>query len=136
MLYPATLPNLDNLWNDRDPHLMENKLRYLVEPAAITARCYYLQLLTQIARAQAAQGKYATAHATLDSIEAELSDGVDAARVRCLIERARVYLLQGDSELAASILKRASQRTGFYYPHLAQQVRQLLERAEALCGVA
>ena len=115
---------------------MERKLRHLIEPAALTARCYYLQLLTQVARAQAAQGNYAAAHATLDSIEAELSDGVEAARVRCLIERARICLMQDDRELAASILRQASQRTGFYFPHLAQQVRQLLERAEAVRGAA
>lgn len=135
MLYPSTLPNLDILWNDRDPHWMESQLSDLLEPAANSGRCYYLQLLTQIARAQGRQGNYAAAHATLDSVECELSDGVEAARVRCLIERARILLMQDYPERAAPLLIQALQRSG-YYPHLANQARQLLDRAEATCGAA
>jgi hypothetical protein len=94
-----------------------------------------LQLLTQIARAQAQQGKFAAAHATLDAVECELTDGVEAARVRSMIERARIFLIQYDAEHAEPLLKQALQRAG-YYPHLAQQATQLLNDVNACCAAA
>ena len=132
MLYPSVLPNLDRIWSDRDPVAMEDKLGYLREPARLSSHNYYLQLLTQIARAQALQGNFAAAHSTLDGVEAELSDGVEEARVRGLIERARLFVMQDNPERAEPLLKAALQRTGGYYPHLARQAGQLLSRIDEL----
>ena len=126
MLYPSVLPNLDRIWSDPDPIAMERKLDYLREPARLSSHNYYLQVLTQIARAQALQGHFAAAHSTLDGVEAELSDGVEEARVRGLIERARILMMQDAAERAEPLLKEALQRTAAYYPHLAQQASQML----------
>lgn len=135
MLYPSILPNLDVLWNDYEPREIEDKLRYLIEPAQLSTRGYYLQLLTQIARAQALQGNFAGAHATLDSVERELSDATEPARVRSMIERARIFLAQDAAGRAMPLLERALQQT-HYYPHLARQASELLDRASTYCVAA
>jgi ATP/maltotriose-dependent transcriptional regulator MalT len=108
MLYPSTLPNLDLLWSDKRPDLMELKLRGLIEPARISGiKSYYLQLQTQIARAQALQGKLDAASATLDEVEAELCDGVAAAQIRYYLERGRIQLLQNRPEAAEKLFHKA-----------------------------
>ncbi len=108
MLYPTTLPNLDLLWTDKRPDVMEAKLRTLLEPAKFAGiQTYYLQLLTQIARAQALQGKIDEASATLDAVEADLTDGVTGAQIRYLLERGRIQLLQNHKEPADKLFHKA-----------------------------
>jgi len=131
MLYPSTLPNLDRLWSDGNPHNMERKLRDLIEPARTVGVCaYYLQLLTQIARAQAQQGRYAAGHATLDEVAAQLTDGLQAARVRYLLERGRILQLEARRDEADAALleaRRVAVASGYY--NVADAATQLLEAA-------
>ena len=109
MLYPATLPNLDLLWTDKRPDVMEAKLRALLEPARLSGiQSYYLQVMTQIARAQALQGKIAEASMTLDQVEADLCDRVTAAHIRYYLERGRIQSLQNHAEHAKKLFEKAS----------------------------
>src|SRR5436305_15143700 len=108
MLYPSTLPNLDLLWSDKRPDVMETKLRALIEPARLSGiKSYCLQLQTQIARAQALQGSIGAASATLDEVEAELCDGVAAAQIRYYLERGRIQLLLNRGEVAEKLFHKA-----------------------------
>ena len=109
MLYPATLPNLDLLWTDKRPDVMEAKLRALLEPARLSGiQSYYLQVMTQIARAQALQGKIIEASSTLDEVEADLCERVSAAHIRYYLERGRIQLLQNHAEPAKKFFQKAS----------------------------
>ena len=73
--------DFDALWNYSDPHKTETKFREIIlqipenNPA-------YLELLTQIARAQGLQQKFDKAHQTLDQVERRLGDYASRAKVR------------------------------------------------------
>jgi len=129
MLHSAILPNPDKLWNERRPDLTENQLRTLIEPARISGiKNYYLQLLTQIARAQAAQGNISAAHETLNYVERELQNGLDLACIYYLIERARVEMLDAHTERAESLLTRALNcATSAQHGRLADTAKQMLD---------
>jgi tetratricopeptide (TPR) repeat protein len=88
----ASLPDFDKLWNYGKPAETEATFRELL-PAAVRPgnASYRLQLLTQVARCQGLQGKFADAHATLDRVAADLTDELPLPRVRYLLERGRVF---------------------------------------------
>jgi tetratricopeptide (TPR) repeat protein len=87
-----TLPDFNTLWNFSQPAETEKKFRELL-PLAESANepSYLAQLLTQIARSQGLQGQFDSAHATLDRVESMLTDELKLARVRCWLERGRVF---------------------------------------------
>lgn len=103
-----TLPDLDALWDDQQPAYSEARFRDLLPAAQASGSSdYYAQVLTQIARAQGLQQQFEAAHDTLNSAETLLSDQTPTARLRCLLERARVYNSAGQAEQARPLLLEA-----------------------------
>jgi tetratricopeptide (TPR) repeat protein len=84
------LPDFDSLWDYSQPDQTETRFRQVLlqvpedEPA-------FLELLTQIARAQGLQHKFEKAHQTLDQVERRLGKVPSRAFVRYLLERGRVF---------------------------------------------
>jgi tetratricopeptide (TPR) repeat protein len=87
------LPEFDSLWNYDDPAGTEAKFRELLPGAQAAGDPGYLaELLTQIARTQGLQQKFADANATLDQADALIQPDhpeMKTARVRSLLERGR-----------------------------------------------
>ena len=95
------LPDFNTLWKFSDPKGTEASFSALLEPARKSGDAsYLLQLLTQIARAQGLQDKFAEAHATLDGVREQLRDDLKLARIRYLLERGRVFNSSGAPEKA------------------------------------
>ena len=82
--------DFDALWDFSDPQHTETKFREILiqipedNPA-------YLELLTQIARAQGLEQKFDRAHQTLDQVERRLGNYPSRAKVRYYLERGRVF---------------------------------------------
>jgi Flp pilus assembly protein TadD len=76
---------LEQQWNYYDLTKSEESFRALLtrEPE------HQAEILTQIARAQGLQGKFDEAHTTLDEAEGLTRD--ERIKVRCLLERGRLY---------------------------------------------
>lgn len=89
----AVSPQLDfdRLWDYDHPAQTEHEFRKLLSSGEGGDRSYRAQLLTQIARAQGLQAHADAAHKTLDEAEALLGKEPSTARVRCLLERGRLY---------------------------------------------
>jgi tetratricopeptide (TPR) repeat protein len=93
------LPDFDALWDYSRPEQTEAKFREILlqfpedDPAL-------LELLTQIARAQGLQRKFAHAHQTLDEVERRLGEVTSRPRIRYLLERGRVFNSSGEAEKA------------------------------------
>jgi tetratricopeptide (TPR) repeat protein len=88
---PEPLPEFDSLWNYDRPDSTEAAFRALLPAARASGdRDYLAQLLTQIARAEGLQMKFDDAAKTLDEAESLLTDEMNVARVRLLLERGRV----------------------------------------------
>jgi tetratricopeptide (TPR) repeat protein len=64
-------------------------------------------LLTQIARAEGLQRRFADAHATLDAALALLTTGMGQAQIRYLLERGRVFNSSGQIEQARPLFLEA-----------------------------
>ena len=65
--------DFDALWDYEHPDQTETAFRQLLLQAEHSHdRSYHLQLLTQIARTQSLQRKFAEAHQTLDRVKGEL----------------------------------------------------------------
>jgi tetratricopeptide (TPR) repeat protein len=93
------LPDFSTLWNYNQPRETESRFREILPAARASGdRDYYLQLLTQIARAQGLQKQYDQAHATLDHVREELTDDLKTVKVRYLLERGRVFNDSGQYE--------------------------------------
>jgi tetratricopeptide (TPR) repeat protein len=86
------LPDFDTMWDYDHPESTEASFRDLLPLARESgAASYHAQLLTQIARTQGLQIRFADAHRTLDSVRTMLTEDLLVARVRYLLERGRVY---------------------------------------------
>ena len=96
---PSQPPAFDSLWNYDDPAGTESKFRELL-PGALTSSdpAYAAELLTQIARTQGLQQKFAEAHATLDQVDASLTAEMKTAKVRSRLERGRVLNSSGKAK--------------------------------------
>lgn len=104
------LPDFSTLWNYNQPQETESRFREILPAARASGdRDYYLQLLTQIARAQGLQKQYDQAHATLDHVREELSDDLKAVKVRYHLERGRVFNDTGQYEKAKAAFLEAWQ---------------------------
>jgi tetratricopeptide (TPR) repeat protein len=83
---------IDALWDYDHPAESEATFRRALEAlddhADLALR---LEILTQLARAQGLQRHFDEAHATLDTVEAQLDGSTPLVRVRYLLERGRVY---------------------------------------------
>jgi hypothetical protein len=106
----SDLPAFDSFWNYDDPAGTETKCRELLPKAqAGSDRGYEAELLTQIARAQGLQQKYADAHATLDQVDGMLQADMKTARVRSGLERGRVFNSSGKTEASVPFFTQALQ---------------------------
>jgi tetratricopeptide (TPR) repeat protein len=92
------IENFDEIWGQLgDPALVEQRfLELLPQAFALESKSIYLQMLSQLALAQACQKKFDQAHATLDQAELLLSPGYELAHVRILCERGRTFQQAGD----------------------------------------
>jgi tetratricopeptide (TPR) repeat protein len=101
-----SLPDFDALWDYSHPDQTEAKFRAILlgfpeeEPA-------FLELLTQIGRAQGLQGKFEQAHRTLDQVERRLGEVPSRPKVRHLLERGRVFNSSGDPDQARPCFEEA-----------------------------
>ncbi|MCH8274658.1 MAG: tetratricopeptide repeat protein [Armatimonadetes bacterium] len=93
------LPDLDELWDFENPAETESRFRKVL-PDASDDPAYAAELLSQIARAEGLQQKFKEAHDTLDEAERLSNETMVRARVRCLLERGRVYNSSGSPERA------------------------------------
>ncbi len=90
------LESFDELWGFGDPVVIEKKFYEILPQAeSLEDKSIYLQILSQIALAQALQKKFDEAHNTLDEAEALLTSEYYLARVRILLERGRVLQQAG-----------------------------------------
>src|SRR5438128_2095323 len=89
---PGEPVEFDKLWDYAKPAETEGQFRALLPSAEASGDTSYLaQLLTQIGRAQGLQDRFDEAHATLDRVTTMLTDDMNLARVRYLLERGRVF---------------------------------------------
>jgi tetratricopeptide (TPR) repeat protein len=102
------LPDLGSLWDFSDPAATEARFREVLPKAEAAGDAEYLaRLLTQVARAQGLQQKFADAHVTLDRAEAALPKDRPAVRVLCLLERGRVHNSSQEPEKAKPLFRSA-----------------------------
>ena len=100
------LPDFDTLWDYSHPEQTETRFCEILlqfpedDPA-------FLELLTQIARAQGLQRKFDHAHQTLDQVERRLGDVASRPKVRYLLERGRVFNSSGKQEQARPLFTEA-----------------------------
>ena len=92
------IENFDDAWGQLgDPVLVEQRfVELLLQTFALENKSIYLQMLSQLALAQACQKKFDQAHATLDQAESLLSPGYELAHARILCERGRTFQQAGD----------------------------------------
>lgn len=91
--------DFDTLWDYEHPERSEAVFRQMLlkgEPNADLS--YHLQLLTQLARAQALQRHFTEAHATLDLVQPRLTAHLVQATIRYRLERGRVLNSSGHPE--------------------------------------
>lgn len=91
------LENFDDLWGALGyPEPVEKKMKELLPQAeALADKSIYLQMLSQIALAQALQQKFDEAHATLNTAHTLLTPNYPLARARIFLERGRTYQQEG-----------------------------------------
>jgi tetratricopeptide (TPR) repeat protein len=100
------LPDFEALWDYAHPDQTEAKFCEILlqfpedDPA-------FLELLTQIARAQGLQHKFEHAHQTLDQVERRLGEVSSRPKVRYLLERGRVLNSSGNAEEAHLFFEKA-----------------------------
>lgn len=113
------LENFDELWGLGDPVVVEEKLRELLPQAeSLKDKSLYIQILSQIALAQALQQKIDDAHKTLDEAEMLLTPEYELAKVRILLERGRVFQQAGKVPEALDFFKKSfelSEKNKFDY---------------------
>jgi tetratricopeptide (TPR) repeat protein len=100
------LPDFDALWDYSHPDQTETKFCEILlqfpedDPA-------FLELLTQIARAQGLQRRFDHAHQTLDQVERRLGEVTSRPKVRYLLERGRLFNSSGKAEESRPFFARA-----------------------------
>ena len=85
------LDHFDDLFIGNPLDIEKNLLALLLEADKRSDKSVYLQILSQIALAQAMQQKFDIAHQTLDEAQRLLEPEYQLAKVRLLLERGRVY---------------------------------------------
>src|SRR5262245_33739696 len=98
--------DFDSLWDYSNPHQTETRFREILLQVP-EANVAYLELLTQIARAQGLQQKFDRAHQTLDQVERRLGKYSSRAKVRYLLERGRMLNSSGHLEEARPLFEQA-----------------------------
>jgi tetratricopeptide (TPR) repeat protein len=98
--------DFDSLWDYSDPHQTEIRFRAILLQVP-EDNLAYLELLTQIARAQSLQRKFDRAHQTLDQVERRLGKYASRAKVRYLLERGRTLNSSGNPGAAQPLFEQA-----------------------------
>ena len=98
--------NFDSLWDYSDPHQTETRFREILLQVPENNPAY-LELLTQIARAQGLQQKFDRAHHTLDQVERRLGSYASRAKIRYYLERGRVLNSSGHPDEARPLFEQA-----------------------------
>ncbi len=102
------LPDFDSLWDYDHPDETEASFREMLRLSESAGdESYQLQLLTQIARAEGLQRRFAEAHATLDRVEPSLAASPPVVQVRYQLERGRVYNSSGRPDKALPLFEAA-----------------------------
>lgn len=105
---PVHLPDLDTLWNFDDPAATELAFRQVLLSATTSGDVSYMvRLLTQIARTEGLQKKFAAAHQTLNRAEALLPNVDAATNTLYLLERGRVFNTAGQGDEALRCFEQA-----------------------------
>ncbi|MEP7208594.1 MAG: tetratricopeptide repeat protein [Casimicrobiaceae bacterium] len=104
--HDAFAAKLDADWDYARPAASEARFRESLDAWSIDTR-QGLEILTQVARAQGLQGRYAMAHATLNQVETHLDGMPSHLRVRYLLERGRVFNSSGQPSLAVPLFRLA-----------------------------
>lgn len=100
--------DFDALWDCERPDQTEVVFRQLLPQAEHRHdRSYHLQLLTQIARTQSLQRKFAEAHHTLDGVKGALRAELVVPTIRYLLERGRTFNSSGHPEEALTLFQQA-----------------------------
>jgi len=122
-MLPQNLPDFDALWDYSHPDRTETKfceiLLQFPEDNPV-----FLELLTQIARAQGLQQKFDHAHQTLDQVKRRLGPTPSRPKIRYLLERGRLFNSSGKAEVARPFFGQALD--------LAQQLQQDFYAVDAL----
>lgn len=101
------LESFDDLFVGQPLDVEKNLTDLLPQAQALENKSIYLQILSQIALAQAMQKKFAEAHKTLDIAEAGLTSKHYLARVRILLERGRVFHQSDNIQAALPLFKKS-----------------------------
>ena len=109
----STLEKFDDLWGTLGyPAAVEQEMTELLPQAeALEDKSIYLQMLSQIALAQALQKKFDTAHKTLDNAEALLTPEYPLARARILLERGRTFQQAGNIKEALNYFEQSYEQS-------------------------
>lgn len=130
-------PLFDELWDYSQPKETAVRLSALLPLAEAGAdRSYHVQLLTQLARTQSLQSRFAAAHQWLDQAAALLTPDMTIARIRYLLERGRTYNSARQPEQATPLFRQAWEMAAaaqiFFYAvdaaHMMGIVEPRLER--------
>jgi tetratricopeptide (TPR) repeat protein len=98
--------DFDSLWDYSNPHQTETRFREILLQVP-EDNLAYLELLTQIARAQGLQQKFDRAHQTLDQVERRLGKYSSRAKIRYLLERGRTLNSSGHPDEAQPLFEQA-----------------------------
>ncbi|MCP4422775.1 MAG: tetratricopeptide repeat protein [Chloroflexi bacterium] len=103
-----SLPDLYELWNYGDPAATAVKFRNILPQAKEAGDVgYTIELLTQIARTESLQRRFAVAHTLLDEAEGMLIPDLPVPQIRIWLERGRTFNSAGEAETAVSTFKQA-----------------------------
>jgi tetratricopeptide (TPR) repeat protein len=108
---PGELPDFDTLWDWQNIAETEATFRELLPAAEASGDAsYHLQLLTQLARTLGLQGKFEEAHRVLDQVEQALTDDLELARIRYLLEGGRILNSSGNPDASRPLFREALSR--------------------------
>ncbi len=102
------LPDLNELWDYGDPAATAVKFHNILPQAKTSGDVgYTIELLTQIARTESLQRRFAEAHTLLDEAEGMLTPDLPIPQIRIWLERGRSYNSAGEAETAVTLFKQA-----------------------------
>ncbi len=101
----TALEKFDDLFTGNPVDIEKNLSDLLPQAEALADKSIYLQILSQVALAQAMQKKFEIAHGTLDHAEGLLTPDYTLARIRILLERGRVFHQADDIDAALPLFE-------------------------------
>jgi tetratricopeptide (TPR) repeat protein len=101
-------PDIRGVWDFNDPAASRDRFEKLLgkfDGAGDVS--FRLELKTQVARAYALEGDFASAHAVLDEVEQTLEGAPPVVRIRYLLERGRAFNSSGKPDTARALFLEA-----------------------------